>query len=95
MPQTASKLTRVTLEADKTIDTGSIRVSNIYVANGTSSPCEIVFTDTAGTPILNMMAPAYDSEQFPGVWIADGGLKVLGLGSDNVIVTVLHGQPGA
>ena len=95
MPQTSSKLTRVTLEADKTIDEGSIRVFNIYVANGSNAPSEVVFTNRDGTPILNMMIPPLDSEQFNGTWIADKGLKVLGLSSVTVIVTVLHGQPGA
>ncbi len=95
MPQTATRLTRVTLDADRTVSDGSIRVHNIYVANGTASPVEVVFTDKAGTLLLNMVIPALDSEQFPGIWIADAGLRILGLSSANVIVTVLHTQDGA
>ncbi len=95
MPQTSPVISRVTLDADRTISSGSIRVSNILVANGTATACEVVFTTTAGTPILNIVVPSQDSEHFTGEWIADAGLKVLGLGSASVIVTVLHGQDGA
>lgn len=95
MPQTSSRITRSTLDADRTISTGSIRVQNIYVSNPTASGAEIVFTDADGTPILNMTVQACDSEQFPGVWIADKGLKVLGLGNANIVVTVLHSSEGA
>ena len=95
MPHTSSRITRSTLDADRTISTGSIRVQNIYVSNPTATGAEIVFTDTDGTPILNMTVQACDSEQFPGSWIADNGLKVLGLNNANIVVTVLHGAVGA
>ncbi len=95
MPQTSSRITRSTLDADRTISTGSIRVHNIYVSNPTSTGAEIVFTDADGTPILNMTVKDCDSEQFPGAWIADNGLKVLGLGDANIVVTILHGAVGA
>ncbi len=83
------------MDADRTISTGSIRVQNIYVANPSATGAEIVFTDTDGTPILNMVVGACDSEQFPDSWIADNGLKILGLGNANIVVTVLHGAEGA
>ncbi len=91
----ATRITRHTLEADKTFDEGSIRVHNIYVSNPIGSAAEIVFTDTDGTPLLNMIAEACDSDQFSGTWIAENGLKVLGLGNANIVVTVLHGASGA
>ncbi len=91
----ASQISRRTLDADRTISTGSIRVQNIYVANPTASGAEIVFTDTDGTPILNLVVGACDSEQFSGTWIAGNGLKILGLGKVNIVVTVLHSAEGA
>ncbi len=98
MPLVASRIKRLTLDSDGTIDEGSIRVQSIYVSNATLSAAEVVFTDKDGTPVLNMLVSACDSEQFPGTWIADNGLKVLGLsgeGSANVVVTVLHTSAGA
>ncbi len=94
MPQIASRIQRFTLDATRTVTAGSIRVHSIFVANATSSPAEVVFTDTAGTPILNIVCPANDSEQFTAVWIADSGLKILGLANVNIIVTIVHSQDG-
>ncbi len=95
MPLVAPKITRVTLDAARTISTGSIRVQNIMISNATVSAAEVVFTDTDDTPILNITVPPQDSEDWAVVWIADNGLKVTSLGDANVVVTVAHGQDGA
>jgi len=93
----ASRITRVTLAADREISAGTIRVRNIIVSNATVAAVEVVFTDSAGTPNLNITVPALDSRTFEGDWIADNGLSVLGaaIADANVVVTVLHSQDGA
>lgn len=94
MPQTATRISRLTLESDKVVSTGTIRVQNIYVANVTNTPAEVVFQDNDGVPILNMMVPAYDSDDFGGHWIADNGLKIIGLDDQNIIATIIHSDVG-
>jgi hypothetical protein len=97
MPIVASRITRVTLDVDRTITTGTIRVQNILVSNATNNAAEIIFLDNDDNNILNITAPPQDSESFPGDWIADNGLKIDAdaIADANVVVTVLHGQDGA
>ena len=95
MPDIASRITRLTLNADRVLTTGSIRVYSVYIANTTTTPVEVVFHDNDGIPLLNMVCPAFGSENFAGLWLADNGLKVLSLDDAGVIVTILHGQDGA
>jgi hypothetical protein len=98
MPVVASKLTRVTLDAARTIEDGeSIRVQNITVANGTANNRVIEFTDaTVGaTAVLTLAVLANDSKSFEGNWIADKGLVVVTEGSASVVVTIMHSARGA
>ena len=92
---TASTISRLPLDEDRVVSAGSIRVNLVYVANSTASPASVAFLDNNDIPVLNMTVPALDSESFPGVWLADNGLKVSGLSDAGVIVTVLHSQDGA
>ena len=95
MPQqTASQISRLPLDVDRVVSTGSIRVHTIYVANATANPAHVAFLDNDNIPLLNMVIPAYDSDDFGGPWIADNGLKISGLGSSDVIVTVQHSAEG-
>lgn len=95
MPLIATTHTRVTLDANRTISSSSIRVSNIVVSNATASPAEVVFTDADGTNILNITAPAQSSEFLEVHWIAENGLLITSIGDADVVVTVFHGAPGA
>lgn len=94
MPQTASRISRFTLDANRTVTDGSIRIQNIYVANSTDMAAEVVFQNNDSSPILNMVVGAMDSEQFSGNWIADNGLKILGLSEANIVVIILHTSEG-
>jgi hypothetical protein len=95
MPLVASRLSRLTLNFDRVVSSGSIRVQNIYVSNATSAPIEVVFKDNNDHPLLNMVISAYNSDCFATPWIADNGLKVGGLDDGNVVVTVAHTSVGA
>lgn len=95
MPLVSTRLSRLPLNADRVVSTGSIRVHNIYVSNATDTPIEVAFLDNSGIPLLNMTVSAYDSDNFGSVWIADNGLKVSGLDDVNVVVTVAHSADGA
>ena len=97
MPTVASRITRVTLDVDRTIDTGSIRVQNVLVSNATNNMAEVAFLDNDDNNILNITVGPQDSMEFTGVWLADNGLKVdTGSIQDaDVVVTVLHSAPGA
>ena len=91
----ASKLTRVTLDAARTISTGTFRVLGIIVSNATVSDVEIVFRDNNATNLLNITVPAQDSVEFSAAWIAENGLVIPSVGDANVVVTVAHGAAGA
>lgn len=95
MPQIASRISRLPLSSDQVVSEGSIRVHTVCVANATSNPVSVVFLDNDDIPLLNLVVPGFDSDDFSGVWLADNGLKVSGLGSADVIVTVIHSDEGA
>lgn len=93
--QVATRLSRLPLNTDRVVSSGSIVVHTIYVANATANPVEVVFKDNNDFPLLNMVAGAYDGENFGVCWLADNGLKVSGLEDGDVIVTVAHSAVGA
>ena len=95
MAMFASQLTRVTLDANRTITTGTIHILGIIVANGTAAAVSVVFKNTAGTEVLDIEVGANDSEQFNAHWVADAGLTVDSVSDAAVIVTVAHGADGA
>jgi hypothetical protein len=95
MPETASRITRVELDAAREISAGSIRVQNILVANGTAGNIVVDFTDADATVILTMAVLAHESQEFGGDWIADNGLSVLTEGDADVVVTAIHSYEGA
>lgn len=91
----ATRLTRVELDAARTISTGSIRVSSVLVCNATAGAVEVVFTDNDATEILSIAVPANTSFNYNVVWIAVNGLLIASEGDANVSVTVAHGADGA
>jgi hypothetical protein len=95
MSSLATKLTRVTLDAERTISTGSFRVLGIIVSNATASDAEVVFRDNDANNLLNITAPAHDSVEFSANWVANNGLVIPSAGDVNVVVTVAHGADGA
>jgi len=96
MPQQlATKLTRVTLDAEHVISTGSIRVNGILASNATASPVTVQFQNNAGTEIITMHVAANDNDSWDVMWIADAGLKIASAGDADVVVTVAHGAVGA
>ena len=95
MANAASRITRVELDSDRTITTGTIRVDNIVVSNPLAVAIEVVFCDTDNTAILNIVVGPYDTKFFEGIWVADNGLLIRGLSDSNVVVTILHTSVGA
>ena len=91
----ASKLTRVTLDEDRIIFTESVRVDHILISNSTTSAIECVFKDNEDNIKLNITVPAQDSFGYDVTFMADKGLKVDGLGDEDVVVTVAHSADGA
>ena len=93
--QLGTLISRVTLDADRVISASSVRVHGVCVSNAAAVAVEVVFEDNSGIPLLNIVVPALDSRTFEGPWLADNGLNVLGLGDADIVVTVIHSQPGA
>lgn len=92
---TASQLTRVELNAARTISASSIRVNSILACNATAGALEVRFTDTAGTEILSIALPANSSFLWTGPAIFSSGLLALSNSDANVSVTVAHSAAGA
>ena len=95
MSMLATKLTRVTLDAERTISTGTFRVLGIIVANATASDAEVVFRDNDATNLLNITVPAHDSVEFSANWVAENGLVIPSASDADIVVTVAHGADGA
>lgn len=92
----ASRITRVTLEQDQTIESGStITVFGFIVANSTTCPAEVDIQDGDGTKKITIVVPPVDSKIVEIEWIADNGLVIDGIGSASVYVTIFHTSPGA
>jgi len=91
----ASRLTRVELDAARTITTGSTRVSNILVCNAGASNREVIFRKNDATEILSIAVLAGTSFGYEVVWIADSGLTIDTLSDAAVSVTVAHTSDGA
>jgi hypothetical protein len=95
MPSIASKLTRVELDAARTITTGTTRVQGIIASNGSAGAVTVEFIDNNGDEVLTIDVPAGDSNEFSAYWIADKGLIISTLGDSDVVVTVAHTSDGA
>lgn len=92
----ASKITRVTLDANRTISSGqTITVFWIVITNSNSSDAEINITDAAGNNSLIVNCMAHDSKVLPIEFVADGGLIIQSIGSTTVSVMVGHSQGGS
>ncbi len=91
----ATKVTRVVLDVDRTISTGSIMVYGIIIANSTASAAEIEIEDFSGATRITVTVPALSSETIDFVFLADSGLGISGVGSTAVFATVFHSQDGA
>ncbi len=87
-------LTRVELDAERIILTGSFRVDHILVCNATGSAIEVIFNDADGTEILSIAVPANDSFGYEVSWIAGNGLVAETEGDAAVSVTVAHSATG-
>ena len=92
----ASRSTQSTLLSDATIQSGStITVFGIILSNTTNQAAEIVFTDASGTLDFTIICPGCDSKISTIQFVADGGLKVSGLGDAGVKVAVFHSSGGS
>ncbi len=92
----ASIISRVTLGQDRVIAAGStITVFSIIIANSTTSVAEVDIQDGDQTKTITITVSPQDTEYVTVEWIADNGLRLCGIGSDNVFVSVFHSQPGA
>ncbi len=92
----AAKTTRVTLDADRTIGDGkTITIFGIIIANSASQAAEVDIQDASGNNKLTITVPSQDSKILDVEFIADGGLLIDDIGSDEVIVTVLHSHAGS
>lgn len=91
----ATRRTRVTLDQDRTIAAGeSIIVYYIIVANSSNQAAEVCIQDADGSNEATITVPAQDSRPIEVVWLADTGLRIDGIGSDQVFVTVWHSSGG-
>ncbi len=87
-------LTRVELDAERTILDGTYRVDHILVCNSTASNIEVIFNDADGTEILSIAVLARDSFGYEVSWIAGNGLVAETEGDAAVSVTVAHSATG-
>ena len=88
---TAPDSTTVTLEETRIISGGSIIVYGVTVENsGALGAIEVIFTNTAGTEILSIAVPANKTFHYKPTWVADNGLRIIGLRDSGVKVTVKH-----
>ena len=96
MDYRASRISRVVLDANRTIALGTtITVFGFIVANSSASPAEVTIIDGDETQVLTITVPAKDSKIVHIEWIADNGLIIDGIGSNEVFVTVYHSQSGS
>ena len=92
----ASRVTRVTLDANRIIGAGAtITVFYILVANSTSSIAEVDIQDGDSKNRITVVVPPNSSVPVEVEWIADNGLVISGLGNANVFVTIFHSAGGA
>jgi len=92
---TASQTTRVELDGAKVISAGSIRVDGFIVSNDTSGNVEAELVDSDGAAIMSVAVLANDSIVWSTSFMADNGLSISTLGTDEVSVTVAHSRIGA
>jgi hypothetical protein len=97
MPNISTRTTRYTLDANRTISTGSIKVFNIIIANASAGPLNVPFTDADGTALWNIVVPANSTEYGPQAEpiLCDNGLLITSVAEADCIVTVFHSQDGA
>ena len=87
----ATDSTTVTLEETRIISGASIIVYGVTVENnGALGAIEVVFTNTAGTEILSIAVPANKTFHYKPSWVAEDGLRIIGLYDSGVKVTVKH-----
>ena len=92
----ASQVTRVDLSQDRTIGNGeTITVFGIVLANSSNFDAEIDIEDTAGIKKLTVSVLSHDSKIIDFEFIADGGLQIDSIGSNEIFATVFHTSGGA
>ena len=95
MSVTASRLTRVELDAQRTIMSGeTFRMDSILVCNASAAPTVVTFTNVASTVILTIAVLANSTFQWDVSFVVDGGLIIGSLGDSLVSVTLAHSAPG-
>lgn len=94
MPEIATRTTRVTLDAARTIMSGSAKIHSVLVTNGTASNIVVQFSDIDGTNLFDIAVLAHDSNGWDATWIANNGLTVASESSVSVVVTVAHSADG-
>jgi hypothetical protein len=92
----AAKVTRVDLSADRIIgESESITVYGIIIANSSLFDAEVDISDAAGTKKITVSILSHDTKNVDFEFIADGGLQIDGIGSDQVYATVFHSHGGS
>lgn len=93
----ASNVTRVTLNADRTIgNTGDTMVIfAILLANNQSCPAEVDIQNQEGTKTITVVVPPAASFLVDIEWVADNGIKLSSINNIGVIATIFHSSAGA
>ena len=93
-----TKVTSGDLQQDLLIEQGqSIVIVGILVVNEAMTSVLVNFQDNEGNSLFPIVCPAQDSERISWSFLADRGLKAIGLSSDGdkVHVAVWHSGAGA
>lgn len=92
----STRITYATLAANRTISTGSLKVSAIILTNTTAAIVDITITNAAGTTLMVVTVPADNTLMLAGAaeWLFDAGM-IVNSESANSHVMVFHSQDGA
>lgn len=95
MPQVATVLFNATLGAARVVNAGSIKVFAVIIAESSSVPADVVFTNAAGTTVLSVTCPGDNTVSIDtsSPWLTQG--LSINVGASTTTVTVFHSQPGA
>ena len=94
MPEVATKVTKYSLETERVISTGSIKVYGVLFTNLDASPRIATLKDNDDNVLMILVGLTNVSADFVGSWIADNGLKVASAGSASSHVTIIHSADG-
>ena len=97
MPLVATRITYVTLDADRQIEEGqTIRVHNILVSNFGAGDTEVICKrgDGTGDDILVFMVPNNKVINFDVIWLAKDGFTFMSVGTENIGVVSIQSAGG-